>query len=111
MEKEHKEFYERLEKKGVSRRDFMRYCTFLTATMGLSSSFVPKVAEVFAQPAQRPPVDLAAFRRVHRLLGSPVEVPVPVRGRPGAAKSFPWSIMKPSWRRPDIRPKKTFRRR
>jgi [NiFe] hydrogenase small subunit len=55
MEKE-KEFYERLEKKGVSRRDFMKYCTALTATMGLSSSFVPKVAEVFALPAQRPPV-------------------------------------------------------
>ncbi|MBW2590064.1 MAG: hydrogenase small subunit, partial [Deltaproteobacteria bacterium] len=55
MEKE-KQFYERLEKKGVSRRDFMKFCTFLTATMGLSSSFVPKVAEVFAAPKQRPPV-------------------------------------------------------
>ena len=55
MERE-KEFYERLESKGVSRRDFMKYCTFLTAAMGLSSSFVPKVAEVFAAPAQRPPV-------------------------------------------------------
>jgi [NiFe] hydrogenase small subunit len=51
-----KEFYERLESRGISRRDFMKYCTFLTATMGLSSSFVPKVAEVFAAPAQRPPV-------------------------------------------------------
>jgi len=49
-------FYERMEGKGVSRRDFMKFCTFLTATMGLSSSFVPKVAEVFAAPAQRPPV-------------------------------------------------------
>lgn len=56
MEKEERAFYERLESKGVSRRDFMKFCTFLTATMGLSSSFVPKVAEVFAQPAQRPPV-------------------------------------------------------
>ena len=51
-----KEFYRKLAKKGVNRRDFMRYCTFLTATMGLSSSFVPKVAEVFAAPKQRPPV-------------------------------------------------------
>ncbi len=49
-------FYERLESKGVSRREFMKFCTYLTATMGLSSSFVPKVAEVFAAPAQRPPV-------------------------------------------------------
>jgi [NiFe] hydrogenase small subunit len=55
MEKENK-FYERLESKGVSRRDFMKFCTFLTATMGLSASFVPKVAEVFAAPKSRPPV-------------------------------------------------------
>ena len=55
MDKE-KAFYERLESKGVSRRDFMKFCTYLTATIGLSSSFVPKVAEVFAAPAQRPPV-------------------------------------------------------
>ena len=55
MDKE-KEFYERLAQKGVSRRGFMKYCTALTATMGLSSSFVPKVAEVFAAPQQRPPV-------------------------------------------------------
>ena len=55
MEKENA-FYERLKGKGLSRRDFMKYCTFLTATMGLSSSFIPKVAEVFAAPAQRPPV-------------------------------------------------------
>ncbi|MBW1822049.1 MAG: hydrogenase small subunit [Deltaproteobacteria bacterium] len=55
MEKE-KQFYKGLAKKGVSRRDFMKYCTFLTATMGLSSSFVPQVAEVFAAPRQRPPV-------------------------------------------------------
>lgn len=49
-------FDEKLERQGVSRRDFMKFCTFLTATMGLSSSFVPKVAEVFAAPKQRPPV-------------------------------------------------------
>jgi [NiFe] hydrogenase small subunit len=55
MEQE-KAFYERLESKGISRRDFMKFCTFLTATMGLSASFIPKVAEVFAAPAQRPPV-------------------------------------------------------
>ena len=54
--KGNKEFYERLESKGVSRRDFMKFCGMLTATMGLSSSFIPKVAEVFAAPKQRPPV-------------------------------------------------------
>ena len=56
MEKEKKQFYERLEEKGVSRRDFMKYCTFLTATMGLSSAHVTQVADVFAAPKQRPPV-------------------------------------------------------
>jgi len=54
--KEERVFYERLAEKGISRRDFMKYCGFLTATMGLSSSFIPKVAEVFAAPNQRPPV-------------------------------------------------------
>ncbi len=49
-------FDEKLKVKGVSRRDFMKYCTALTATMGLSSYFVPRVAEAFAATAQRPPV-------------------------------------------------------
>ena len=53
---EGKEFYRRLSEKGVSRRDFMKYCGMLTATMGLSSAFIPRVAEVFAAPKQRPPV-------------------------------------------------------
>jgi len=55
MEKE-KDFYRRLSESGVSRRDFMKFCTALTATMGLSATWVPKVAEVFAAPMQRPPV-------------------------------------------------------
>jgi [NiFe] hydrogenase small subunit len=55
MEKE-KDFYRRLSENGVSRRDFMKFCTALTATMGLSAAWVPKVAEVFAAPKQRPPV-------------------------------------------------------
>ena len=55
-EKKEEEFYERLEKRGVTRRDFMKFCTFLTATMGLSASYVTRVAEVFAAPKQRAPV-------------------------------------------------------
>ncbi len=51
-----RDFYKRLEDKGISRREFMKYCGLLTATMGLSSSFIPKIAEVFAAPKQRPPV-------------------------------------------------------
>lgn len=50
---------QRLEQKGVSRRDFMKFCTFLSATMGLSSSFVPKVAEALAPPKRVPVVWLA----------------------------------------------------
>ncbi len=56
MRKEEKEFYGKLSDNGVSRRDFMKFCTALTATMGLSAAWVPKVAEVFAAPKQRPPV-------------------------------------------------------
>ncbi len=55
-EREEEEFYQRLEQRGISRRKFMKYCTALTATMGLSAAYVPKVAEVFAAPKQRPPV-------------------------------------------------------
>ncbi len=55
MERE-KAFAEKLSRRGVSRRDFMKYCTALTATMGLSAAYVPKVAEVIAATAQRPPV-------------------------------------------------------
>ncbi len=49
-------FYKKLKAKGVSRRDFMKYCSFLTASIGLSQSNVLRVAEVFASPRQRPPV-------------------------------------------------------
>ena len=56
MRKEEKEFYGKLSDNGVSRRDFMKFCTALTATMGLSAAWVPKVAEVFAASKQRPPV-------------------------------------------------------
>lgn len=55
-----KSFEERLEQKGVNRRDFMKFCTFLSATMGLSHSFVPRVAEALAA-SQRPPVVYLAF--------------------------------------------------
>ncbi len=51
-----KQFYEKLKEKGVSRREFMKFCTALSATMGLSSSFVPKMADAFAATKQRTPV-------------------------------------------------------
>jgi [NiFe] hydrogenase small subunit len=58
--KQDNSFEKRLEQKGVTRRDFMKYCTFLSAAMGLSSSFIPKVAEALTSP-QRPPVVYLAF--------------------------------------------------
>ena len=51
-----KDFYNRLSVRGISRRDFMKFCGIVTATIGLAPSFVPKVAEVFAAPKQRAPV-------------------------------------------------------
>lgn len=56
MKKEEKVFYEKLENKGISRRDFMKFCTFLTASMGLSNSLVGGVASALAAPKERPPV-------------------------------------------------------
>jgi [NiFe] hydrogenase small subunit len=50
-----KSLEQRLKQQGISRRDFMKYCTFLTAAMGLSSTFVAKVADALAT-APRPPV-------------------------------------------------------
>jgi [NiFe] hydrogenase small subunit len=52
---EGKGLVETLQRKGISRRDFMKYCTTLTATMGLSSVYVSKVAAALAN-APRPPV-------------------------------------------------------
>ena len=51
------DFYKRLEEQGVTRRDFLKYCTALTATMGLSYSCVGQVAEKIEKAAaQRPAV-------------------------------------------------------
>jgi len=49
-----KGFYEKLEEKGVSRRDFLKYCTALTASMGLASSCVGQVAKSIEKAASKP---------------------------------------------------------
>ncbi|MCA1944617.1 MAG: hydrogenase small subunit [Desulfovibrio sp.] len=36
---------ERLERRGVSRRDFMKFCTAVAVAMGMGPAFAPKVAE------------------------------------------------------------------
>jgi [NiFe] hydrogenase small subunit len=50
----------RLEAKGFSRRDFMKFCGVVSATLGLSPSFAPKIAEALASP-KRPPVVWLSF--------------------------------------------------
>jgi [NiFe] hydrogenase small subunit len=54
-----KDLLDRLERKGLSRRDFMKYCGALTATMGLSSAYVPKVAAALKNAPRTPVVWLA----------------------------------------------------
>ncbi len=53
-EDQQKDFYEKLEAKGVSRRDFLKYCTALTAAMGLSHTFVGEVMAQVEKAASKP---------------------------------------------------------
>jgi [NiFe] hydrogenase small subunit len=53
-EDQHNDFYERLEAKGVSRRDFLKYCTALTAAMGLSHTMVGQVVAQVEKAASKP---------------------------------------------------------
>ena len=40
----------------ITRRSFLKYCGGIAATLGLSSSMVPKIAEALTSPDSRPPV-------------------------------------------------------
>lgn len=48
-------FYEEMRGRGVSRRDFMKFCATMAAMMGLESSGIAKVARAL-ETKQRPPV-------------------------------------------------------
>ncbi|OIP92068.1 MAG: oxidoreductase [Syntrophobacteraceae bacterium CG2_30_61_12] len=50
----------RLDRKGVSRRDFLKFCTIVSGTMGLAPAFAPRIAEALANP-RRPPVIYLSF--------------------------------------------------
>ena len=41
---------------GISRRDFMKYCSIMASSMGLSTGLAPRIAEAISDPARRPPV-------------------------------------------------------
>ena len=42
------ESLESLKKKGISRRDFMKFCTAMAAILSLPASFIPRIAEAVA---------------------------------------------------------------
>ena len=46
---------ERLEKRGVSRRDFLKFCTAVAVTMGMGPGFAPAVARAL-KAGKRPSV-------------------------------------------------------
>lgn len=46
---------EAISRRGVSRRDFMKFCAFMTGTLALPASLIPKVAHAL-ETAKRPPV-------------------------------------------------------
>lgn len=49
------EVFNRLVEKGVSRRDFVKFCTLMATTLGLAPTMAPKIAEAVTTK-QRPPV-------------------------------------------------------
>ena len=51
-------FYEAMIKRGYSRREFMRICAILTATIGLEASFIPKVAQALENKSRLPVIYL-----------------------------------------------------
>ena len=63
------ELEKRLEAKGLSRRDFVKFCTLVSAAMGLGPSFAPKIAEALAATALAPsrPPDYLNLGYIERL--------------------------------------------
>jgi len=51
----HGAFYDLLAVRGVSRRDFIKYCSYLAATMGLTEAAVPQVAAALEKGAKLKP--------------------------------------------------------
>src|SRR5512139_1378568 len=46
---------EALTQKGVSRRDFLKFCTFMAGTLAFPAGFAPKIARAL-ETVQRPPI-------------------------------------------------------
>lgn len=45
-----------LARRGVSRRQFLKFCAVVTGTLALPNSYIPRVAKALEQAASRPPV-------------------------------------------------------
>lgn len=56
------DFEERLALRGITRREFLKFCAVVTGTLALPSSFVPRVAQALETAAARPPVVWLAFQ-------------------------------------------------
>ena len=50
---DHGAFDEYLASRGVSRRDFLKYCGSVAALLGLSQTFVPQIAAAIQQGAKQ----------------------------------------------------------
>lgn len=50
------ELTRKLEARGISRRDFIKYCGTLAATLGLSELYIPQIAAALEKAAARPSV-------------------------------------------------------
>jgi hydrogenase small subunit len=51
-----------LTEKGVSRRDFLKFCTVMAGTLALSNSMIPKIAYALEQTVMRPPLVWLEFQ-------------------------------------------------
>ncbi|MFN3395739.1 MAG: hydrogenase small subunit [Thermodesulfovibrionales bacterium] len=61
MSKDDSTIWEGLKKRGVTRRDFLRFCTLTAATLALPSGIVPKIVEAL-EKKQRPYVVWLEFQ-------------------------------------------------
>jgi hydrogenase small subunit len=52
---DHGAFYESLAARGVTRRDFLKYCGSIAALLGLSETFIPQIAAAVQQGAKLKP--------------------------------------------------------
>ena len=46
-------YWEKMQQKGYSRRDFLKFCTYMSAFIGLEASGVTKVAQAMQSNARR----------------------------------------------------------